>query len=206
MSVPNINLLPTSRVHALHARRIGRRWIAWGGAALALFCVASVAYSVGASGGESHVEEARLVRARLDAERTRKQSLTARASDLRKRLEAAQSVGRHPDWSILVAYLWREAGKGVNIERFDLKLSRADRSSKPAQRNNAPQEKVFEVTLNGSAQGMSAVSSFVQRIESADAFDRVKLGETSVDASSAQSGGTRFSISGEIYDAAGGTP
>ncbi|MFO0830276.1 MAG: hypothetical protein U0637_00400 [Phycisphaerales bacterium] len=181
MTTPSINLLPQKRVGAIRARAVARWWVfgaaCWAGAAM----LAAGSYSVWVSRRIGTHDNSTVISARLEAKRAEKQALTTHVTDLRKRVDAARAVGHHPDWSVMLRYLAVSRPAGLNMDRCELK--RVETTTRVPGLDGKPETTSTStrlvLTISGRAEQISDVHAFVGKVEAAQVFDVVRLGETS---------------------------
>lgn len=181
-TVPSINLLPQRRVRLLHARAVARWWVVGGLAWCVVALVSGGVYSVGLRRQTAGDGGAVVVAAKLEAKRAEKQSLTARVSDLRRRVDAARAVGHHADWSVLLRHLAMARPATLIMEQCELR--RVTTTTRTPGVDGKPETVSTETrqvfVIAGLAEQMSDVHAFVGRVEASGIFDRVRLGQTSV--------------------------
>lgn len=187
-----INLLPgAARERAVIRRRL-RRW----GVFLPAYALALAAGCVALrlSGGHEHSRLAidgsrlteRVMLAEQDLARVRQE-----VQSLARKLEASETVGVHPDWSILLAALGALREEGVVLQAVDIRATdgkpaaskpRADAAAS-GDKSKAPRQRVPEsylVTVKGYGLSHGEVVQFVRRLEDLGPLREVRLKEARV--------------------------
>lgn len=184
-----INLIPRRVRETAAVRRRVRRW-AIGGAvyALALVFGCGVLRLVG---GEEHtrlsLDGGRLAE-RIASAETALAAVRAQVQDQRRQLEASETVGVHPDWSILLSALAEERRQDIILQAIELRAAdppsaaRAKADPAPAgEKKPTPRPERFEAyTLHVKGFGLSQgdVVKFVRRLEELGPLAEVQLKET----------------------------
>lgn len=218
---PMLNLVPLER---LEQRRRRARVLAWAGAATAYALLIAVAAMVVHGPAARSLQDVRRA-ARLATEEAeaavdkRAQTLRTVATKMRV-LEASQTVGQHPDWSVLLGAIAGVRGDGIVITVLELTedeqtAQRPDagggaRAAAPtagpsgAARPGAPGPKrtdSFHLRIVGMGLSHSEVMGFVARLEDMGPLRNVAV----IDARSGRVGDaelTNFEIRCRIADSA----
>ena len=184
-----INLLPgAARERAVLRRRL-RRWGLFLPAYAAVLAAGCVALRL--SGGQEHSRLAsdggrlteRVMLAEQDLARVRQE-----VQSLARKLEASETVGVHPDWSILLSGLGALREEGVVLQAVDIRATDAKPvASKPkpdaaasGDKTKAPRQRVREsylVTVKGYGLSHGEVVQFVRRLEDFGPLRDVRLKE-----------------------------
>lgn len=165
-----INLIPKFRL--IRASR--RRWtFVWGAVAVASLGLAG---ALGAAVSASDPLRSRSLEDQIAAETAKLQDLKAKASRDRTEarriasaLAARRSVGRHPDFSRLLAALAARSGE-VLMESIDV-----DRRDTPGATKTTPGTRKYVFTIAGVAPKQTSAAEFIAGLESWRVFDRVTL-------------------------------
>ncbi|MBX3385779.1 MAG: hypothetical protein KF768_04345 [Phycisphaeraceae bacterium] len=169
----SLNLVPLQR---LESRRRRRRVVAWSliAAAYSLAIVATALVVHGPAARSLHDIRRAAREATQEAETAatkREQTMKVVASKMRV-LEASQTVGQHPDWSVLLAAI--AAARGDSIVLTTLELGEAETrvshattaSTATAQIRSSPvRHDDFKLRLLGMGTSHSEVMGFVARLE-----------------------------------------
>lgn len=127
----SMNLIPASRLRARQERRLLIRWSVWLGAYAATVAVASAALHFSNAIAPDSIDAKMVETSQMTTRaETRRKDTLQEISDLERRLDAANTVGRHPDWSLLLLALASVRGEDVMLESIDLTTSRPDPSQK----------------------------------------------------------------------------
>ena len=180
-----VNLIPAARRQAKACRTRLRKWAV----GLAVYVAAAVAgyvacFALADKSGQSL--DGQIVNARSGIRGSGRAvlALRRRIADAEKQLAIARDVGRHPDWSLLLAMLAERLGDDVVLENCLLEPVKEVRpetktpDEKQADPNlvEAPKRaRRFCLKLNGFAKSQTAVSLFVLRLEKTGLFERVRL-------------------------------
>lgn len=184
-----INLLPVAaRERAVIQRRL-RRWGVFLPACALVLAAGCVVMRL--SGGHEHSRLAidggrlteRVMLAEQDLARLRQE-----VQSLARKLEASETVGVHPDWSILLAGLGALREEGVVLQAVDIRATDAKpAASKPkpdaaasGDKSKAPRQRVPEsylVTIKGYGLSHGEVVQFVRRLEDLGPLREVRLKE-----------------------------
>jgi hypothetical protein len=203
-----VNLLPAKRMEAIRMHRAVRWWILGGCVYTGLLAIGGLAYSINAAVTGMHSDQSTVVSAKLDAARAQREQLARRVTDLRSRVDAAQSVGHHPNWSVMLQFMASERGEGIAFERCELRrVEEQIASPRPASdappTTEAPKMRTrLQLRVTGLSDSLAGVHHFVEKLESSKVFDRVELDETGVAdvLSPALPAPIRFTITGEIIE------
>lgn len=185
------NLIPIPRQEARTRRRLIRAWIAAttlsaaGVGAVTLVTIANAGVETSAanelvSAAQQQVEQAR----------GREQGLRTRALSTKRAVQAAQAVGKPPNWNILLALLAK--ARGPEVENRVLKIEMPE---------DAVPETV-KVEVSGEAASQAAVSNYVLSLEASELFANVSLGRSDLQ----ESGRVGFQLTGTILGLAPTAP
>jgi len=184
--VNQVNLIPARRREARALRKRLRLW----GAVLGVYGSVALAgyFACWAFAGESPSPRQRALRhLRGDIQATGRELRRTRmqiGQELLK-LQAQRAVGRHPDWSILLAAISSTVGNEIVLERCALspvekKDSEDDASSSSSRAKGRATEAEprFRLDVDGIAKSPPTVSQYILRLEQMRLFDRVRLVKT----------------------------
>ncbi len=185
------NLIPIPRQEARLRRRLIRAWIAAttlsavGVGAITLVTIANAGVETSAaseivSAAQQQVEQAR----------GREQGLRARALATKRAVQAAQAVGKPPNWNILLALLAK--ARGPEVENRVLTIEMPE--------DALPETVKVEVT--GEAASQAAVSNYVLALEASELFANVSLGRSDLQ----ETGRVGFQLTGTILGLAPTAP
>ncbi|MBK7406099.1 MAG: hypothetical protein IPJ41_16205 [Phycisphaerales bacterium] len=93
----------------------------------------------------------------------------ARLQEVERQMAVVNEVSRHPDWSIVLALLGREAEGTIVVENCQLF---------PASQTTAGGPAEFRFTLQGTCNAQRDLTKFVQSLQSSGVFSRVVVAET----------------------------
>jgi hypothetical protein len=211
MSTLGVNLLSPARLARLHRRALVRWWSAGMGVYLAGAVGVAITMSVGAMSQDVSDELASATR-RLDNRKEHAGRLATELGERRKELEAAQAVGDHPDWGLLLSALAQRRGEAIALTSVELRRVqkaapvREQASSRRAMRSApAPQRTVIELVVRGIGTDLASVNDFVLELEEFGVFDAVRLEDTSVRAGAAGlADANEFEVRCELTDEATG--
>lgn len=171
----DLNLIPAPIRERAAVRRRVTRWSVFLG--VYALIVGAACLGLRTIGGQERTqleaEEARIAERLERAEETIK-SLRQQAGADRQRLEASETVGVHPDWSLLMRALADLRGDQVMISAIDVKVSdqaAPEANEKPAKgaaaKSKAKPRRVesYNVHIKGRAITQMGVLEFVRRIE-----------------------------------------
>lgn len=172
-----VNLLPSARVAAIRRRGCIKAWSVGCGVytlGLAVWCVVLSA----GSGWGSLKAELETAHAAVQ-ERSREVAASrAELESARRAWEAAQAVGVHPDWSVLLGLLANTRGDEVVLSNCELQpASAAEKvpAAGPARVGGPVAAPGYTLEVHGVALSQRAVSSYVLVLESLDVFETVTL-------------------------------
>jgi Tfp pilus assembly protein PilN len=169
-----INLLPRGRVVAMKRRARIRAWCAASGGyglCLVIACVLALTISVPDGSLRESISEKHVL---IQSSEKELATLRQEAATVQRAIEAANAVGNHPDWRVLLQLLAHARGEQVVLERCDLKPRPAD----PKAKAGAVSDTGFLLTLDGVAQSQRAASQYVLDLEDLGVFETVTLIET----------------------------
>lgn len=172
-----VNLVPARRRAARQRqRRIGIWSRALGAYTLSLVAAVLIAQAVWGQADRALAEDL----AALDEQASQvKQKLTALQPQLSQatgRLEASRAIAVQPDWSLLLALLGEVRGEKLSLNRISLMPEGQRRRDEAV---STERVEAYQLELAGVGEDQQAVSQFVLRLEQAEVFAEVKLGETS---------------------------
>lgn len=167
-----VNLIPMPKRLAMQRRVRTRCWIAACAAYVAI--LGSVYLGFRLRWSRNDLQAGEMARISTDIDRYNRQRIVVKGAiiALRARIEANNSVGQQPDWSILMALVAKNLGSDVVLKYCELDLgvkSPSGSDDKP----NRPKLTVLEI--HGLGRSQTAVSAFVLRLERAGLFENVKL-------------------------------
>lgn len=182
-----VNLIPAARLAATAREQRALAWAFVGViylAGLTVLCLAVTASSGEMRHTTDAVRRAELRLEKLDQEVTRAKS-TLKATQAR--LDSARSVGRHPDWSRVLAAFASLKGERVVLTSCEMSSigvapdtdPKADNSRTPAAatKGRGPAPRSFSLRLAGMADEAKDASAFVAALEATEVFDEVLLQE-----------------------------
>ncbi|HYF14228.1 MAG TPA: PilN domain-containing protein [Phycisphaerales bacterium] len=196
---PVVNLLPAPRAAALRRRAMVRWWLV----GLGVYALAAAGLGVGAkvslAADDGVHEELSRSDAELKSRTAEEESLRKQLDAVRRRHDAAMSVGHHPDWSGLLALLARSRGEGIVLDGVTMSLETRAPAPTPgaAKPPAAPRARVFKVHVRGAALHVRSANEFVLALEDSGLFDSVRLAETVSDAAGSR---TRFEVVAELIE------
>lgn len=185
-----INLIPARLRDAANVRRRVRRWIIGGVALSAGLTVACLSLHV--VGGEEHsrlsVDGGRLTE-RLTAAEASLETTRTQVQEHARRLEASETVGVHPDWSVLLTALAEQRGQEIILQAVELRAVDAEAATAqkrpkddaaPGAKSAAAPRRVETYVLHLKGFGLSQgdVVKFVRRLEDLGPLVGVQLKET----------------------------
>lgn len=178
----SINLLPMPYVLAERTRRRLAGWAKWTGVVMTLMV------AVSAGGAYALRPRATPVGERIEAlqvqVREQGEALGAIGAQIRKtqvEVQAAQAVGVHPDYSVLLDVLARARQGQVALEAVEVKtvtLTEAPRPGVPKGAKPATRTEI-QLELSGVAASPGEVPGYLLRLEESRLFATVTLVETS---------------------------
>lgn len=178
----HINLVPRS----IRERRLVRaRLQIWAGvvSSLALVLAASCAIYRFAGGAEQTVLENHGARVAERVERSEEALKQVRrlVADYRRRIDASETVGLHPDWSLLLHALAAIRGEEVVLDRVELKAVETAVAPPPAAGDKdkpvrpAAVPEVYTLAIHGYALSQGGAMKFARRIEELGVMASVHL-------------------------------
>lgn len=185
-----LNLMPAALRERNALRRRRARWIL----GLSIYSCAAAAGGVtfALASGPEHwrldTDEGR-VAARVAAGEDALTSVHAQLTDHRRRLIASETVGVHPDWSLLLQAIADARGDDVVLDGIDLKTREpAPPAAPPPRSDEAAKAKAaakprplehYTLTLRGFALSQPDIMKFVRRLEQLGPLHEVRLLQTS---------------------------
>lgn len=164
-----VNLIPTRYLAARRRRVRTRRW-AVGVAAYALLLLPAWGVMRMTSGGAQRVAAEQLAQAddRIADTEAALRTIQPRLAAALATLEAGNSVGDQPDWSILMTAVANLLGDDAVLTRFALEPVAEDkRSPRPSRQ--------YVLHVQGLGRSHEVVSGYVLKLEGLGLFDSVKL-------------------------------
>ena len=188
-----IDLIPAER-RAARAQR--RRVVRWGiavGAYAALVLVAGLGLRMaGQHPEETHDSEMRRAAERIELSGLASKQYGRDILRLQRQLDAAVTVGRHPDWSLLLAALAKARGEEVVLDGVELTPSKVEPApSKDAVKDKGRSDKgvrgagaataasaVYVLRMTGFARTAPKVFEFAHALESIGPLENVTIVKT----------------------------
>jgi hypothetical protein len=190
-----INLLPGELRDRWAVRKRRARWaVGLGAYALA---AAGAAGAMALSGGQERwrmdSDEGRAA-ARVSAAEEALAGVHKQLNEHRRRLIASETVGVHPDWSLLLQALAKARGDEVVLETIELRAEEGPAPTAPAKGARKGEEgkgragagaarplelEQYRLKLRGFALSQPEVMGFVRRLEEMGPLRDVRLGQTS---------------------------
>jgi Tfp pilus assembly protein PilN len=129
VSTLRVNLLPQRRIIASRRAHAMRRWAR--GLSMYVATLAIIGYGIDRAIGSSSTSSSDLATAQhnLDKASAEISAISKQLQQQRARLNAAHEVGRHPDWSILLAYLARDGDVLAPLQVSSVELGTSVRES-----------------------------------------------------------------------------
>jgi len=172
-----VNLIPAHRHHAKQ-RRSRIRWVTTACVIYGLLLLGGYGFVFAAWGASDQTVAEELFQLQKTSE-TNTRLLTAvqpKLLEAKATLSANLSVGRQPDWSILLDLLAKSTGEYVVLESCELEqIEREEEQRRPDL--PAAQAK-YLLSISGLAKSQIDVSQFVLGLEKSQLFDQVNLVET----------------------------
>lgn len=179
------NLIPSYRREARRRRRRCEAWVvgvsAYGAILTAVFVGLLCAWGVD-SGTLARRREATATRTR--AVQTRIEALQSDLADARRTLQANETLGGHPDWSLLLMLVARRMNDDVVLRTCSLapQQPQQDGTSGGPVNDAAPSGKPaadgWRLEMHGFGKNVAPVSQFALAIEQTGLFDHVQLLKT----------------------------
>lgn len=178
MSMACINLIPPSRLARVRLRRRVRVWAAL--CATYATLAGGACLTMASEHGRAQAPRAEFERVTrtLDARQDDLVSARAQGADLQRRLDAADLVTRHPDWSVLLRMLANLRGSDVTLSAIALEPvpEPAPEPGKPAGKAKGPSPReAYTLRLEGAARGQLGVADFAQALQDSGVFESVRL-------------------------------
>jgi len=170
------NLMPRHRLDARQRRNRLRLWLAGGSIYAALVLGGYVlCCSLWAGNPDALTEELQDASRRIGQSRSAASNLQRELAAAEATLKANESVGKQPDWSLLLRLLSKCTGPDVILRQCRLN----GESSQPARDGSSKRpdqgEGRFILRLAGYGQAQASVSKFVFALEQTTLFEEVKL-------------------------------
>jgi hypothetical protein len=175
----SVNLIPANRRAAAAREKRIRTWgIIGAGYALILLGVCG---ALAADTGEIRTASQAALKAqqRLDKVELEMTKASAALAATRVQLEAARAVGKHPDWSRLLAAIADLKGDRVALTQLELSsvgVAPESTDGTPAAKTQAKQRS-YALRIAGLAEEAKDASAFVAALEASQVFDEVLLQE-----------------------------
>ena len=169
------NLIPSHRLEAARRRRRLQAWIG----AVSVYAAALVAVYVGCACAWG-VDAGALARRRQTTEqrveliRNHIRKAQADLAEAQHTLKANETIGGHPDWSLLLMLLAHHMNDGLVLRQCHLAPANAD-DSLPA---DATTPAGWRLEMTGFAREVTAVSQFALSLEKTGLFNEVRLMKT----------------------------
>jgi len=175
----SVNLIPAARRAAAARERRIRGWGVTG--SLYALVLLGVCAAMAADSGEVRQAAEAALRAQQRLEKV-DQDLTKAKSGLsatRAQLEAARAVGKHPDWSRLLASLATLKGERVVLTMCEVTSSGVapEGDGKSDAKADATKARSYTLRVAGLAEEAKDASAFVAALEASQVFDEVLLQE-----------------------------
>lgn len=178
MSVEKVNLIPPARVSSIRVRRRVRTWsVASAGYAMLAVGACLTMASERAEGPGARSDLDRLQRT-LEARKADLKNARAQAADFQRRVDAADWVTKHPDWSVLLRMLASLRGSDVMLGAIALEpLPEAPPdAAKPAPKAGVrPASEAYTLHVEGTAREQLSVADFAQALQDSGVFRGVRL-------------------------------
>ncbi len=176
MSVEKVNLIPPARATRARVQQRARMWsvASAGYAALAVGACLTMASEPGAG---SRSDLVRLERS-LGAKQADLKAARAQMVDLQRRLDAAECVTRHPDWSVLLRMLASLRGSEVMLGAVALDpvvAASAEPARPGGKARGTPAREAYTLHVEGSARAQLGVADFAQALQDSGVFASVRL-------------------------------
>lgn len=183
-----LNLMPARLRERNVLRRRRARWIL--GISIYSGAAAAGGVSFALASGPEHwrinSDEGRIA-TRVAAGEDALAAVHTQLTDHRRRLIASETVGVHPEWSLLLQAIANSRGDDVVLDSIDLKTREAAPQPAPSPRSAdaataAPKPRILEhytLTLRGFALSQPDVMKFVRRLEQLGPLKEVRLLQTS---------------------------
>jgi len=175
----SVNLIPANRRAAAARDKRIRTWgVVGAGYALVLLGVCG---ALAADSGEIRTASQAALKAqqRLDKVELEVTKATGTLAATRVQLEAARAVGKHPDWSRLLAAIAELKGDRVALTQLELGsvgVAPEAAESKP-EAKSAAKARAYTLRIAGLAEEAKDASAFVAALEASQVFDEVLLQE-----------------------------
>ena len=187
-----INLIPAGRRAASADRRRMVRWSIGVGVYAAAVLIGCVVIRVAQDQpGATHEAEMRLAVDRIEQSAMASKVYAKEIASLRRQLDAAVTVGRHPDWSLLLGALARARGEAVVLDSIELSPVKAEAEGTPAKdaakdkaKTSAPAKPVkragatYLMRLSGFSRTAPGVFEFAQALEAFGPLEHVTIVKT----------------------------
>ena len=178
-----VDLIPAGRREAKARRARVRRWAIALAVYLSVAMIGYIACYVSADNDDEATRLKQEVAERIRASRREVQSLRSEIDDVSRKLAIAHAVGKHPDWSLLLATVSDLMAGEVMLGRCSLTpVAPAEGRDQPGSGEDttleASRPKGFLLALDGLATTQTAVSQFVLRLEKTKLFAKVRLIKT----------------------------
>lgn len=175
-----VNLIPADWRRAQRERRRTHLWLAICILIAAASGVACAAFRLAGSDDRAAAQAALLASSdRYAKAQSALGDAKARAARLEKALLAAQAVGEHPDWSVLLTHLAESRGDDTRLESVSLAAARVDqpaRGKQPRKPEADPARATeFRVVITGVARTQVGATALALRLEKAGLLDGVRL-------------------------------
>jgi Tfp pilus assembly protein PilN len=183
--MPDVNLIPASRLAARRGKARLYLWVIAGGLYAATVAVGSLTFHV-AHAGEDYRQTQQLdaIAQQIEEGNRTALGLRRRLAVTNAALETTKAILGQPDWSRLLIGLSAQLGDEIVLSRYQLTTLTADNRSINAEASGSlvtlPLGTFltgcrYTMTLNGFGKSQEAVSRFVLRLEGSGVFDLVRL-------------------------------
>ncbi len=179
------NLIPAPRWRAKMRQKRIRKWIVVFGVYLIILLGAHVTVKRFFDPDNTTLaQEVRDEAARMSLLNARVMSLQGQVAQANSELLAARSVGKQPDWSILMWLMADTSGQDIVLNQCLLKkIEQEDSSAKNVRRSGGDNAKRtskrnrirYTVLVGGFANSHEAISKFVLKLEDTGLFEQIRL-------------------------------
>lgn len=169
-----MNLIPAPR----REKKARRRRVRWWATRLTIYAAALVVaglvrMSTAGRCSRALADEDKLLTAKLNSARQVLLGLKHELSDTRGKLESIRTVGKQPDWGVMLRLVADKLGDEAVLDHCALRhIKRASDDEE------SPGGRRIVLDLSGLARSQAAVADFILRLEKTGLFARVKLLKT----------------------------
>ena len=172
-----VNLIPAHRHHAKQ-RRTRIQWVTTACVVYGLLLLGGYGFVFAAWGasGQTVAEELSQLQKTSETNTRLLSAVRAELLEAKATLSANRSVGRQPDWSILLDLLAKITGEHVVLESCE--LEQIEKEEEQSSSDLPAAQAKYLLSISGLAKSQIDVSQFVLGLEKSRLFDQVKLVET----------------------------